>query len=812
LPAGVTYNAGTESLEGAANGTGSGTPTFTLSRVGGSDVVESGTTVTLGGVGSLALTSTAITVAEGDLTSVTTSRSEGSDGAIAVDYTVAGVGTTPQSGTLNWAAGEIGSKSASIRGDILESTTTGSVTLSNARRTDAGSPAPTLGVSSGTIQVVNVDEVAWNLPATLSVQQDGNIPLRQYTANATGYTISVSGLPAGVTYNASLERLEGASTGTGSATATFTLTLGGTTVVDTATVSLVDQQIHDFTGLPLTSDGWTDLDAMITSAGYADALIMYVAANGTSGGSIYTQAQVNALGGTPTNPASTPNAFATIEQAYANVRDGFPDVVLLRRGDSWARSSSFNLTRAGRNSAERQIISAYGPTSTERPIFNCLSMAFRIGDSVPFSNAVISDIRCIFDPVSGSSPTTQKGFMLAGNSHHVLIEGITLEHFGRSVFEFQPVALSGQPRPVPTNYVARRNLIYDTYSSSVYFSGMGNGILFEDNVVDSCAARNAGGTGGIQSCYVQYDNQPGVTFRGNIFTRNASGIQTRVSGDFSDNLFVRNAMPLTLGQDQAIMALNITANRNLILESIGFLDAAGEHVANRGWGIYIQGGSADRNVATGTAEGYEYLEVEDNIIANLSRTSPPTASGQGINIARGFVNDIGLPGYGLSDFHNPSYIRNNIVYDWKDPLVFSDYSDHALLTIENNLFHAREGQTTDANGSQANGSRAVLRSNQYFSGDPDAAGPFRAFGSNLSYAGWQAVMDDASSVVLANDDGLWNTAYGLEPSIAEYHGQVGGVQTFDAWIAAVHQQRRGNWNESLTARASYAWAAAGFGR
>jgi len=86
------------------------------------------------------------------------------------------------------------------------------------------------------------DPASWNLPATLNVQQDGTIGLRQYTVNATGWTISVSGLPAGVTYNASLERLEGASTGTASGTATFTLSLSGQAdVVDTATVSLIEQ-------------------------------------------------------------------------------------------------------------------------------------------------------------------------------------------------------------------------------------------------------------------------------------------------------------------------------------------------------------------------------------------------------------------------------------------------------------------------------------------------------------------------------------------------------------------------------------------
>ena len=87
------------------------------------------------------------------------------------------------------------------------------------------------------------DPASWNLPATLNVQQSGNIPLRQYAVNATGWTISVSGLPTGVTYNGSLERLEGASTGTASATATFTLSLSGQAdVVDTATVALVSSE------------------------------------------------------------------------------------------------------------------------------------------------------------------------------------------------------------------------------------------------------------------------------------------------------------------------------------------------------------------------------------------------------------------------------------------------------------------------------------------------------------------------------------------------------------------------------------------
>ena len=102
--------------------------------------------------------------------------------------------------------------------------------------------AELLGVERTTgVGSVGWSGVAWNLPATLNVQQSGSIGLRQYALNAGAHTISVSGLPAGVTYNSGTESLEGASTGTASGTATFTLSLAGQPdVVDTATVALVD--------------------------------------------------------------------------------------------------------------------------------------------------------------------------------------------------------------------------------------------------------------------------------------------------------------------------------------------------------------------------------------------------------------------------------------------------------------------------------------------------------------------------------------------------------------------------------------------
>lgn len=189
--------------------------------------------------GTLSLLSTSIQTDEGTAFNLVLSRSGGSDGAVAVDWAIAGVTTAPQSGTVTWAEGDTANKPVAVTAGIVAETQAAAVTLSNARRTDGGQTQPVIGVGSGTLTVNDVQPPAsWNLPATINIPQSGSVGLRQYTVNASGYTISVSGLPTGVTYNAGTESLVGASTGTGSATVTFTLTLGASVVQDTATVAL----------------------------------------------------------------------------------------------------------------------------------------------------------------------------------------------------------------------------------------------------------------------------------------------------------------------------------------------------------------------------------------------------------------------------------------------------------------------------------------------------------------------------------------------------------------------------------------------
>lgn len=121
--------------------------------------------------------------------------------------------------------------------------------------------------------------VSWNLPSVINVPQGSNIGIRQWTLNSSGYTISVSGLPTGVTYNPVTEELEGAESGTDSTNATFTLTLDDIVIEDTAIVALVET----VTGLP---------DYYDTNLVPATLWV-----NSVTGDDSYTRAQVLAGGG-----------------------------------------------------------------------------------------------------------------------------------------------------------------------------------------------------------------------------------------------------------------------------------------------------------------------------------------------------------------------------------------------------------------------------------------------------------------------------------------------------------------------------------
>ncbi len=111
--------------------------------------------------------------------------------------------------------------------------------------------------------------------------------------------------------------------------------------------------------------GWTDLDALINSPAYASSRIVYVSTSGNDGtGQIYSPSSPQ-LGGQPTNPTGSVAPYATLAAAWAQIRDGQADVMLLRRGDTWTENLALN--KLGASSTARIIFAAYGNIATARP-------------------------------------------------------------------------------------------------------------------------------------------------------------------------------------------------------------------------------------------------------------------------------------------------------------------------------------------------------------------------------------------------------------------------------------------------------------
>jgi len=144
---------------------------------------------------------------------------------------------------------------------------------------------------------------------------------------------------------------------------------------------VVAQEIEagEFNLYPRETNGWDESGwSIITPAD--DSRLIYVS-NSTGDDAIaefYAPSDVNDVG-IPGNI----RPFKTIEMALSKAREGFPDWVLLRQGDTWVVDDVLKLKR-GRSTSARAVISSYG-SSGERPIIkSTASEAIRLWDGVNF--------------------------------------------------------------------------------------------------------------------------------------------------------------------------------------------------------------------------------------------------------------------------------------------------------------------------------------------------------------------------------------------------------------------------------------------
>lgn len=366
--------------------------------------------------------------------------------------------------------------------------------------------------------------------------------------------------------------------------------------------------VHDWTNLPLDSQGWTDLTSISGSR------VVYVSSSE----------------GSDRNRGSSPEQpVASIGKGYSLLRNGKPDQLLLKRGDNWTEDLLWR--KSGLSKTEPIILSSYGGLDLPRPSMGRFST--RYGKTHPadtFSHMVIAGIQ--FSQIN----------RVIGGENWLVEDCLLAEGVGNGI------NVQGRGSVPLKNVILRRNVIHDRHASlelkghvqGIYVADA-VGFLMEENVIDhngwSETVQGGHATQFNHNVYIQYRTLPPIVFRNNISARASShGVHQRSGGTNMHNLYLQNPL-VQIGYTQDRVG--------------GYGPFQGHFVQN----VILDSrniGRSPRGVGLRIATSFEKLSVEDNIVAHLKSG---TGGRQGISV--------GAYGDQIRQLHG-TIVNNNIVYDW----------------------------------------------------------------------------------------------------------------------------------------------------
>ena len=299
----------------------------------------------------------------------------------------------------------------------------------------------------------------------------------------------------------------------------------------------------------------------------------------------------------------------TLAKATSLLRDGQPDWLLLKRGDTWTNQNLGDWTRSGRSAEEPMLVTGYGEGA--RPLIrtgtsNGITM-WRGG--VDYKHLALVGLH--FEAHTNNGQNGPHGIRLDRPGQNLLIEDVELEKFATNIV----VQSTDAARPFE-NLTIRRSVIRDafamhtglpggTHSQGVYTSNV-RGILIEENVLDHNGHNPdiAGAEPTIfnHNLYIQTDSDD-LVVRGNIIARAASnGLQARPGGIVENNLFLDNSIAMFIAGDGG------SALDNVVLH--GSTNELLPDGNPRAWGIdmkNITGSEALRNIIAHTPGGVDAL-------------------------------------------------------------------------------------------------------------------------------------------------------------------------------------------------------------
>jgi hypothetical protein len=543
------------------------------------------------------------------------------------------------------------------------------------------------------------------------------------------------------------------------------------------------------------TQGWS----ILTPA--SDSRLIYVSNSGNdTTAQTYTLASA-AVGADPYNPSGTILAYASIDAALAQARAGYPDYILLKRGDTWTRTAMINM-KAGRSATARMVLGYYGSAAARPTIlhngvnFSWASNSAVVGirfyasqrnpasaDFVGFANV---GGESGFDGLIGYGGTVTGG---------LLIEDCWFDWFSGNVLQ-SPLATFAPLIDV----IIRRNIITNNYSTAGHAQGLYSdraSIWLEENIFDhngwykqgdSNFSDPAEGKATMFNHNTYFGGARETVFRNNLFLR-ASSIGSKFTSNtgsgtnevkawdlwMDNNLYVEGEIGISLGgnddQNNGPRWRNIHVTNNVMMH-IGRTQPT---LRTLGWGLDVQDWDAG--------------EVTGNIFAHWGDA---TLNNNFAIFSSGDTNDVNYTG--------------NIIYNVSSGGPLISFRDGAIQKrIKFTANDIWTSSTTAQLLSYTLTSNAGFGDNYFYSGR-NAAQWFSVNSAYATLAQYKTAAADTTSVA-------GQRSY-VEPSrtIETYLASKGLATDMNSFAALLCTQSKFNWRSDLRASAINDYIRAGFAR
>ena len=480
------------------------------------------------------------------------------------------------------------------------------------------------------------------------------------------------------------------------------------------------------------------------------------------------------------NGLSTLTPKATIAAGYALLRHGYPDWLLLKRGDVWENQSLGHWRKSGRSATEMMVVNTYGD-AIARPLLrtgtgNGFTRQGGNGSPAQINYVAVLGIDFLAHTRIGSEGST--GFWWLGAGETVLVEDCRFSGFAGGM------TIQGSATDRPTNVLIRRTIVIDSYRSSGghsqgIFANYVHGLTIEQSAI----IRNgwhqpdrSDATVFNHNLYLSSDNSD-VIVRDNVIARGSShGLQLRPGGIVTGNIFIENPLAAFVSRGEGITSI---VRDNIVI------------------------GRADINSSLPRGYGIDAIDTWDAIIENNLLIHGGSIVGSGVALSAASDADAHLV---TSRFH--ATFRSNIVYDWNGTgfsASHSDISRYDDIALESNTLVLPSSRTMVAIDSGIGApTRFTFTSNRYHHLD-DSSPAFRVQSSIMNFATWTTTTNDHNSVVQSltypdpsRDVGSYSVTIGLPP-------------TTDAFLEAVTNRSLRTWPQPLDPSTLGTYLRSGFG-